>query len=1012
MSIILCSNLLSGSTGLDKSLVMTANHLSQCGYQLSVLNFVGPGDGSKYILPRWPLDRGIKVYPIQVLPANGGRNLHDGFHPVIKGRIPNLSYSFTQNSLLALRQINAALKKSDVIIFSHPLQAEIFGRAIVGDKRRARTIMQIHGDYKVRHPELGPMLTNARPVVDEVQIVSQGMAHDYSDEFGPEKVTWVPNLHEPSVASRRPHGGVNVVLVGSFQDAKNQLDAVRMLERVTDRSVRLTLWGNDQNNYGRYVRSVVARHGLVNRVDFAGIGDEHSIYGDADIVIIPSLSEGFGYALVEAAAHGLPVVAYDYNYGPRDVIEDGCSGFIVPLGDVDALASRVEQLAEDEALRTRLGTRARQVFEAEFAPAPVMARYVSLLDGVARGGTDIGGIFGTDGLDPVIGSSIVWRPVQLFRRNVVHVVGFRSTQGLRRFRIDDGRRTRRAVVLRLRGRYVVAVLRGRGWRFWRARQKVVSYETTRPQDGRYYLGNSTRKGRFEVARFLRRDGEGATGQGSVLDPANSPSPAFAVVDGSLALPRHPRFPAVSGEDSFGAPLNSPGGVALVNSGDVRDPRVSLRGEFDAVTYFDAEAVHTFKPPYGYGELFERVCAAERGGALFDVTTEGEDIHVWELYRAAFIATLSECLGLWGSHFSIGGSPTWDAYAGPKRLADGRGFRRVLFEFPRKPDGLDHRTEAFHDSDTMVIEYPQEYGYSAAVYSADNVYPIREFNLWRSKSQDRSSPPVDIRPIEAALGDALGFPVRLGNAIQRRVDKFVDERDFWLPIFEHIKPDEVILPSSHWSAGICDAARLAGSEVSDIQYALTSPKHPSYWFGDTPRHGASKFYAWSSFWRERTNVYEHCEEFSRPVTPGLANEPAPSSEFDFCLVSQPRVLRRMLHFLEGLVDARPDARICVAPHPDERNAFSAKLAQFGHPDRLEIARTSTLDAVKQSAVCIGGYSTSMYEAVSLGVPTYVLPVPGHEIVSNEIDSGMFRPFSGYAELVPYDVPDERAEIFGG
>ena len=55
---------------------------------------------------------------------------------------------------------------------------------------------------------------------------------------------------------------------------------------------------------------------------------------------------------------GLPVVSYDFDYGPREIIDDGRNGFLVPVGDELALADRMCSLIEDEGLRKRMGAAA------------------------------------------------------------------------------------------------------------------------------------------------------------------------------------------------------------------------------------------------------------------------------------------------------------------------------------------------------------------------------------------------------------------------------------------------------------------------------------------------------------------------------------------------------------------------------------------------------------------------------------------------------------------------------
>ena len=216
-----------------------------------------------------------------------------------------------------LRELNERLSESDSLLFTHPLQPWAFEQATCGWKGAAHSILQVHGDYFKLYPELGQLLEQSRSMIDDLQIVSRGLGADLSRHVPSDRIHWIPNIHEPAAVGRIDSERVTIALVGSFQDTKNQLDAVRMMQRLTDLDVTLHLWGNHANAYGRYVRQFVEKHFLTDRIELKGVGSERQIYQSADIVIMPSRSEGFGYSLVEAASQGVPVVAYDYDFGPR-----------------------------------------------------------------------------------------------------------------------------------------------------------------------------------------------------------------------------------------------------------------------------------------------------------------------------------------------------------------------------------------------------------------------------------------------------------------------------------------------------------------------------------------------------------------------------------------------------------------------------------------------------------------------------------------------------------------------
>lgn len=83
----------------------------------------------------------------------------------------------------------------------------------------------------------------------------------------------------------------------------------------------------------------------------------------ADLDVLVNLShfeESFGRSVIEAMAAGLPVVAYQWGALP-ELIEDGITGFLASLGDVEGVRQRVEQLASDSALCDRMGAAGRRV---------------------------------------------------------------------------------------------------------------------------------------------------------------------------------------------------------------------------------------------------------------------------------------------------------------------------------------------------------------------------------------------------------------------------------------------------------------------------------------------------------------------------------------------------------------------------------------------------------------------------------------------------------------------------
>lgn len=105
--------------------------------------------------------------------------------------------------------------------------------------------------------------------------------------------------------------------------------------------------------------------------------DMKTVYANASILALSSRYEGLPMVLLEAQAAGLPIVSFECKCGPRDVITDGVDGFLVKEGDVEALAERLLQLIQDEALRKSMGKEAYRNSE-RFSEERVMAQWEKL----------------------------------------------------------------------------------------------------------------------------------------------------------------------------------------------------------------------------------------------------------------------------------------------------------------------------------------------------------------------------------------------------------------------------------------------------------------------------------------------------------------------------------------------------------------------------------------------------------------------------------------------------------
>jgi len=166
---------------------------------------------------------------------------------------------------------------------------------------------------------------------------------------------------------------------GRLSKIKRPLDLVRTTAQVP--GSLLVLAGDGELRPD--VEALASSLGIAERVRLLGyIDDLGDWYGAFDAFLLTSANEGAPVVAIEALAAGTPVVATDAG-GTRSVVDDGESGYLAAIGDVDTLAGRLRELHGDAALRRRLGatgaTRMRERFSTTRMVDETEAVYLRIL---------------------------------------------------------------------------------------------------------------------------------------------------------------------------------------------------------------------------------------------------------------------------------------------------------------------------------------------------------------------------------------------------------------------------------------------------------------------------------------------------------------------------------------------------------------------------------------------------------------------------------------------------------
>lgn len=184
-----------------------------------------------------------------------------------------------------------------------------------------------------------------------------------------------------------PANAIVVGIIGRLVKEKGYLDLFEAMRNVMDENqkVWLVVIGPEEpEKTDRIPTDIFKKYGIEKRTRWLGHREDvPELLACCDIYTLPSWREGFPRSAIEAAAMALPIVATNIR-GCRQVVEDGVTGLLVPLGDSGALASAINQLVVDGELRRKMGRtgyeKARREFDEQNVCRIVLDTYKQLLD--------------------------------------------------------------------------------------------------------------------------------------------------------------------------------------------------------------------------------------------------------------------------------------------------------------------------------------------------------------------------------------------------------------------------------------------------------------------------------------------------------------------------------------------------------------------------------------------------------------------------------------------------------
>ncbi len=176
-------------------------------------------------------------------------------------------------------------------------------------------------------------------------------------------------------------GDALVLHVSNFRPVKRVGIVLEIFRRVRERvAARLVLIGDGPDRIDLEQR--VIDQGLSNAVQF--VGEQPDVVpwlSAADLFLLPSSQESFGMAALEAMACEVPVVASRIG-GLPEVVDDGVTGFLCDLDDVQGMADRSVAVLQDRGLRNRIGAAAAEQVRTRFCEDRIVPEYEAFYEEV------------------------------------------------------------------------------------------------------------------------------------------------------------------------------------------------------------------------------------------------------------------------------------------------------------------------------------------------------------------------------------------------------------------------------------------------------------------------------------------------------------------------------------------------------------------------------------------------------------------------------------------------------
>ncbi len=377
MKILYCIPSLSNAGGMERVITEKVNYLIQLpGYEITIvttdqngrpiyfsldekiqlihLDIDFDGHFSENLLKKYFLhQKKLKIYKQKLI-------------SILKQLQVDICISFCGKEIEFLANLNVKCKKIAEIHFAMNVRKQFI------TSRHKGYLWSLLGEIRTQQ------LKKATKGLDKLIVLTKADQKQW--EFSHKNVIQIPNPNPLENQEFSTLLNKRIISVGKLDPQKGFDMLIEAWALVVDKHSDWVLDIFGEGEWELMLQNRINELNISDQIKLRGkTSDVVSYYLGSSVYVMSSRYEGLPMVLIEAMSCGLPIVSFDCEYGPREVITDGKNGFLVVPNNYIELAEKICILIENEKLRLQMGRQSLEDVE-KYAKEPIMQKWIILFD--------------------------------------------------------------------------------------------------------------------------------------------------------------------------------------------------------------------------------------------------------------------------------------------------------------------------------------------------------------------------------------------------------------------------------------------------------------------------------------------------------------------------------------------------------------------------------------------------------------------------------------------------------